>query len=109
VFPGLYKTYFCGFSHFKVFKNFRFWTFINVQNGPLAKQNAREKNIKSIKIIFPWKWSKNQNILTSRNGLWVHKKKCNVIDLETEFKVLSNLVLDVIKKISLSKEVEIVK
>ena len=48
-------------------------------------------------------------VYTSRNGLWVHKKKCNVIDLETEFKVLSNLVLDVIKKISLSKEVEIVK
>jgi hypothetical protein len=43
---------------------------------------------------------------TSRNGLWVHKKKCTineniVIDVveneETEFKVLTNLVLDVIK------------
>ena len=45
-------------------------------------------------------------VYTSRNGLWVHKKKCIineniVIDVvekeETEFKVLTNLVLDVIK------------
>ena len=43
MFPGLYKTYFYGFSHFKVLKKNGFWTFINVQNGPLAKQNAREK------------------------------------------------------------------
>ena len=45
-------------------------------------------------------------LYTSRNGLWVHKKKCIVneniiLDVvekeETEFKVLTNLVLDVIK------------
>ena len=55
------------------------------------------------------KCSNCNKLYTSRNGLWVHKKKCiivvndeniilDVVEKEdTEFKVLTNLVLDVIK------------
>ena len=52
MFPGLYKTYFYRFSHFKVFKKNGFWTFINVHFGPLEKQNAREKKQKNHEFSF---------------------------------------------------------